>query len=233
MMYFKDKMKAVTFSYDDGVKQDERLIRIFDKYGLKGTFNINSELLGTQHMLSTDTWSVDHSEVEAKDVQRIYKGHEIAVHTLTHPNLTTVDEKEIIRQVEQDRENLENMADYPVVGMAYPCGGINNNEFTAKTIKENTKIQYARTITSSYQFDLQEKLYQFNPTVYHLETERMKDLALQFIELKPEKPMLFYIWGHSYEFDINDSWNQFEEFCKLISGHDDIYYGTNREVLLK
>ena len=39
-------MKAITFSYDDGVTQDKRLVDIFNKYGLKATFNINSELLG-------------------------------------------------------------------------------------------------------------------------------------------------------------------------------------------
>ena len=36
------KLKALTFSYDDGVEQDVRLIEIFKKYGLRGTFNLNS-----------------------------------------------------------------------------------------------------------------------------------------------------------------------------------------------
>lgn len=39
-------MKAVTFSYDDGVTQDIRLVEILNRYGLKATFNLNSELLG-------------------------------------------------------------------------------------------------------------------------------------------------------------------------------------------
>ena len=45
---FDGKMKAVTFSYDDAVTQDKRLIEIFHKYDLKATFNLNSGLLGTQ-----------------------------------------------------------------------------------------------------------------------------------------------------------------------------------------
>ena len=40
------KMKAVTFSYDDGVNQDISLAEIFSSYGLKGTFNINSGYFG-------------------------------------------------------------------------------------------------------------------------------------------------------------------------------------------
>ena len=42
-MKLKDgKSKVLTLSYDDGVVQDIRLIGILDKYGIKGTFNINT-----------------------------------------------------------------------------------------------------------------------------------------------------------------------------------------------
>ena len=47
MRFPEGRLKAVTFSYDDGVRQDERLIEIFDKYGVKGTFNINSGIMGS------------------------------------------------------------------------------------------------------------------------------------------------------------------------------------------
>ena len=52
------------------------------------------------------------------------------------------------------------------------------------------------------------------------------------MDLKPETPKIFYIWGHSFEFDINDTWEEFEEFLRLISFKEDIFYGTNKEVLL-
>ena len=44
MRYPEGKAKAVTFSYDDGVPQDRRLAAIFDKYGMKATFNFNSNI---------------------------------------------------------------------------------------------------------------------------------------------------------------------------------------------
>ena len=45
-MRFPDgKAKAATFSYDDGNPQDERLAAIFDKYGVKGTFNFNCDAM--------------------------------------------------------------------------------------------------------------------------------------------------------------------------------------------
>ena len=40
------KAKALTMSYDDGKVQDRRLIDIFNKYGIKGTFNLNYGLVG-------------------------------------------------------------------------------------------------------------------------------------------------------------------------------------------
>jgi len=230
---FRGKMKAITFSYDDGVTQDKKLIEIFNKYGLKATFNINSELLGLDGQLVREGKTVNHNKINKSEVREVYMGHEVAVHTLTHPNLTRLDEKEIIRQVEEDRKNLEALVGYNVVGMAYPCGGENNNDFVAGVIRNNTKIKYARTITSTHSFDLQTNLFRFNPTVYHhKEWDIMFELAEEFIKLKTDKPQIFYIWGHSFEFDIHNTWNEFEEFCKLISNKNDIFYGTNREVLL-
>ena len=231
--WMQTKKKAVTFSYDDGITQDIRLIELLNKYDLKCTFNLNSELLGKNGCLIRENKRIAHYKVWPSDVKEIYAGHEVAVHTLTHPNLTTLEDAEVNRQVEQDRLNLSDLAGYEVVGMAYPCGGVNNDDRVAQLIKEHTGVKYSRTITSVHNFDLQENLYRFNPSVYHLHMDKMMELARQFVELKPEEPKIFYIWGHSYEMDYDDSyWSQMDEFCKLLSGREDIFYGTNKEVLL-
>ena len=228
------KMKAITFSYDDAVTQDIRLTQLFHKYGLKATFNLNSEHLGKPGILSRDGARVAHYKLAPADVAKVYEGHEIAAHTLTHPNLTRIeDDAEVIRQVEEDRLNLSELAGYEVVGFAYPCGGVNNDDRVAKLIRENTGIQYARTITQADNFDLQENLFRFKPTAYHhMHLDELFELADRFLSLKADKPQMLYIWGHAYEFDIFDDWARFEELCKMISGKDDIFYGTNKEVLL-
>ena len=231
---FNGRMKAVTFSYDDGITQDRRLIKLFDKYGLKSTFNINSNLLGKSGSLFLSGVTVAHVKPRVEEVAAIYEGHEIAVHTLDHPRLTTLDEAEIIRQVEEDRKNLEAICGYDVVGMAYPCGGVNNDERVAQVIRTNTAIRYSRTITENFSFELQDDLFRFNPTVYHQNWDKLFELADKFLALPemPDTPQIFYIWGHSYEFDTKDTWDRMEEFCKKISGRDDVFYGTNREILL-
>ena len=78
--------------------------------------------------------------------------------------------------------------------MAYPCGGINNDDRVANIIKNNSLIKFARTIKSSYSFDLQENLLRFNPTL-HFTDVRMFEFAENFIALKTREPKVFYIWG--------------------------------------
>ena len=232
-MFEQGKMKAVTFSFDDGVAQDIRMIELMNKYGLKGTFNLNSMYLSNKGIMNVNGMRICHYKVAREDVRDIYAGHEIAVHTLTHPKLTECDTDEIIRQVEQDRLNLSELAGYEVVGMAYPCGGVNNDDRVAQIIRENTGVKYSRTITCNESFDLQDNLYRFNPTVHYVEFDKLMDLGERFVELKADKPQIFYIWGHSYEMDYSeDYWLRLEEFFKLISHREDIFYGTNKEILL-
>ena len=235
-MSFKDsgKLKAVTFSYDDGVTQDIRLVELLNQYGLKATFNLNSETLGTRGMLGYEGKRISHYKIHKEDVKDLYQGHEVAAHTLDHPNLTQLSDEEVLRQVVEDQKNLENLVGYPIVGLAYPCGGKNHDERVATLIRENTSIKYCRTILSTDSFDPQEDLYRFVPNVCHItEFDRLMALGERFLERKTTTPQIFYIWGHSYEMDYHpDDWQKLETFFQLISNRDDIYYGTNKDVLL-
>lgn len=232
---FNGKMKALTFSYDDGVTQDIRLIEMLNKYGMKATFNINSNLLGKGGELIREGQRVSHVKVNSEDVRSIYAGHEIASHTLTHPLLIKIeDDKEIIRQVEEDRIKLSELLRYEVVGFAYPGGKPNFDSRVAEIIKNNTGIKYARTTVTNHAYGIQENLFEFMPTVHHIaEFDNLFKMGEEFINLKADKPSIFYIWGHSYEFDIHNTWYKFEEFLKMMAGKDDICYCTNKEALLK
>ncbi|MBQ8815888.1 MAG: polysaccharide deacetylase family protein [Lachnospiraceae bacterium] len=232
---FSGKKKAITFSYDDGVTQDKRLIDIFNKYGLKCTFNLNSELCGVENTLVRNGVTVSHNRIRKEDVKYIYDGHEVAAHTLTHPCLPKIErDDEVIRQVEQDRINLSEIVGYEVCGMAYPCGGQNNDDRTADLIRQHTGVKYARALATNGSFRLQKNLYRFEGTVYHHdEWDKLFELGEKFLALDTDESAIFYIWGHAYEFDIfPERWQQFEEFCQMMSGRKDIFYGTNKEVLL-
>lgn len=230
---FDGKMKAVTFSYDDGVTQDIRLIELFNRYHLKATFNLNSGLLGRKgHLIREAQW-VNHTIIKPEDIKSVYDGHEIAAHTLTHPNLAECEPERIFHEVEEDRLRLSELAGYEVVGMAYPGGSTCIDEQVTKVVRERTGVKYARTTTSTYSFDMQSDLIVFHPTVYHhREWDALFALGEKFLALQADKPQVLYVWGHAYEFDIHDTWSRFEKFCRMISGKNDIYYGTNKEILV-
>lgn len=226
------KKKAITFSFDDGVTQDIRLVEILNKYDLKGTFNLNSALLGLPRTLERNAKQISHNKIPPCDVRHVYEGHEIAVHTLTHPNLTTLDENTIRHQVETDRQVLSGLAGYEVVGMAYPCGGVNNDDRVARVIKEGTGVQYARTITSTHCFDRTDNLFRFHPSVYYIEP-CFEQIVDEFLALDAPQPQLLYIWGHSYEMDAElITWDTFERICQKLAHQADVFYGTNKETLL-
>ena len=232
MKDFYGRKKAITFSYDDGVTQDERLIGLFNKYGLKCTFNVNSGYLGHPGELLREGVHVRHDKIAPDRLRAVYEGHEVATHSVTHPYLTRLSDEEVIREIEEDRIRLSELLGYDVVGHAYPMGDCDRR--VADLLRDRTGVKYARTVTSTHSFDLQtEDMHLFNPTVYHhKEMDEMFRLGEEFLSLKTDEPKLFYIWGHAYEFDIHNDWKRFEAFLEMISGREDIFYGTNRECLI-
>lgn len=223
------KKKAVTFSFDDGVTQDIRLVEILNRYGLKSTFNLNSGLMGmtAENPDALGRW---HHKLTPQECKELYAGHEVAVHTVTHPTLVGLPEDEIVYQVEEDRKVLEKLFGYPIVGMAYPNGP--NDDRVAGVIKNNSPIRYSRTVTSTHAFTKQENLLRFNPTVYYVE-ECLEEIVDKFLQSESDEDQLLYIWGHSYEMDNSPiTWCKFESLCKKLANRNDIFYGTNKEVLL-
>lgn len=236
-MQFKDsgKLKAVTFSYDDGTTQDIQLVELLNRYNLKCTFNLNSDKLGRNMILSRSNGQrFSFYRLHADDIPSVYAGHEIAAHTLTHARLPELDDAEVIRQVEQDRLQLSELAGYEVVGMAYSCGGLNHDDRVVRLIQENTGIKYARTGKKIDSFDPQVDLFRFKPNLSHIsDMERTNRLVQQFLEMKTDKPQILYIYGHSFELDLEpENWMKLDKLFATLSNREDIFYGTNKEVLL-
>lgn len=220
--------KFLTLSFDDGVRQDIRFIKMLDERGLKCTFNLNSGLFGTKHDLITPDFTVDHTEVEAHEVADIYGDHEIAVHTVTHPRLDLLDEEGVLREVLCDHKELCRLSGQDVIGMAYP-GGPYYTEETKRILREKTPIRYARAIKSHHTFELPRDFYEWQPTTTWREEKTLDDIK-RFTELEATEDSLFYIFGHSYEFDIADGWSFIERILDLMAGHKDITYCTNGEI---
>ncbi|MDR1635774.1 MAG: polysaccharide deacetylase family protein [Treponema sp.] len=225
-MFPNGKMKALTLSYDDGVEQDRRLIEILNRYHIKGAFNLNSGIqTGANGFVKLD---IQIRRMNVRGLKELYAGHEIAVHGLTHPHLENLDEETVRNELEQDKINLERIFGSPVYGMAYPFGTY--NDLVVKTVGA-AGLRYARGVKSAYSFDIPRDLLTYQPTCKHTDP-RLMELAEQFIKLKPAGPQVFYLWGHSYEFDTDRNWQVIEDFCRLMANREDIFYATNAQALL-
>ncbi len=223
-MYFRFpnfKTKAVTLSYDDGVIQDRKMIEILDKHKIKCTFNLNSGLFGKGNHLKSE------------DVKEVYKNHEIAVHTNTHPHLENLTDAEVCLEILNDRKKLENMSKNIIDGMAYPFGL--KDRIRIPELVKKCGILYARTTVSTHNFALPNDFLVWDPTCHHNDTD-LFDIAENFLlpnDLKhPWRivPKVFYLWGHSYEFDDMDNWSKLESICQKIGQKDDVWYATNGEI---
>jgi peptidoglycan/xylan/chitin deacetylase (PgdA/CDA1 family) len=209
------KFKVLTMSYDDGTEADKRLVSIFNKFGIKGTFHLNSGMMGTGKRIRED---------EIKD---LYVGNEVAAHTFTHPTIARCPKEQVILEVLEDRKKLEEIVGYPVRGMSYPNGSYNKE---IKDIMRLTGIEYSRIVGSSKKFSMPEDFYAWESTCHH--NDGLMEMAEQFAALfKKQYMYMMYVWGHSYEFDLDNNWNLMEKFCEFIGGKEDVWYATNIQIV--
>lgn len=209
------KHKVLTMSYDDGKTEDRRLVDIFNKHGIRGTFNVNAGLQG------------DPRRIPFSEYRDLYAGHEIACHTYTHPTIAREPLTEVARQVLRDRMELEDVVGRPVRGLAYPNGSY------SKEIMELLPmlgIRYARVVPTTGSFDMPDNFLAWHATCHH--NGPLLELGEQFIQLfKTQYLYMMYVWGHSYEFADRDNWDVMENFCALVGGREDIWYATNIEIV--
>ena len=225
--------KAVTFSYDDGCRGDLRLAETLDRYGIKCTFNLSKLAQKPEHGLTAE---------EIKE-HILSKGHEVAVHGYFHRAEGALRPIEGIRDVLDCRLELEHSFDRIIRGMAYPDSGITKMLVgtTFSDIKHYLKdldIAYARTLGGDNDtFRLPEDFYAWMPTAHH-NNAKIFDYIQEFVgqDMSVKQygayryPRLFYLWGHSFEFDGGNNWDRLDRICEELGGKEDIWYTTNIEI---
>lgn len=233
MRFPNGKRKSLTLSYDDGVSQDKRLLSIMHRHGLKGTFNLNSGLYSDNEsqdsFLKTALQGVCHQRMTKAEATELYmnSGMEIAVHGFTHAIYEHVPDSFCILDLMNDRIHLEKQFNTIVRGMAYPCGCFND---AVVEVAQKLNLAYGRTVISSHNFNLPTDWLRLQPTCHHNDPELM-NLAKKFVDDKAQhNARLFYLWGHSYEFDEQNNWDVMENFASYMGGREDIWYATNIDI---
>jgi len=224
-LYPYGKKKAFNVTYDDGVLQDVRFVELLNKYNLKGTFNLNSELMQNEFEWTHESGLVV-KRLRAEDAVSLYKGHEVASHTATHPYMDNLTKEEIICELSTDKTRLESLFSQEVRGFAVPF------DYYSELIEECVKecgFDYARISEESLSFKPQNDYYKFKATVFHLD-ESLEKLTQKFIQCDDELAF-FQIVGHTYDLNVEKKWETVENVFNIISGQKDILSMTTAEII--
>lgn len=229
LQYPGGKSKAFTISYDDGVKSDLRLLELMRKYGIRGTFNVNSARFQRADELNPKR---KHPIFNEKEIYSFYHENsdliEIAAHGATHGYYPYMAQDVTAWEVLSDRKNIETLLGLQCRGFAYPYG--QTDDKTVEALKV-CGFRYARTVTRTHNFKLPADPFRWDCTAKHTDPTLMED-ARRFVEAKQkygQVPYLFSVWGHSYEFVDDDNWDVMEELFAYVGGRDDVWYCTNIE----
>lgn len=212
-LYPQGRAKALTLSYDDGQVYDRRLVSVLDSAGLRATFHLNSGNLGRDGF------------VTPQELPELYRNHEIACHGVTHRHPLQMTREQWLAEVWQDRLALEGLTGRIVQGMSYAFGEYDDDRVEALRAMG---IRYSRTVESTGSFALPRDLLRWRPTCHH--NDNLAERARKFLNAPGyEKMPLLYVWGHSFEFEQENTWPLIEAFAETVGGQPDVWYATNGE----
>lgn len=224
-LYPQGKAKAFNITYDDGVLQDVPFVALMNKYGLKGTFNLNSQLMEEEFAwVHPNGMTVKRLPTAA--VAELYQNHEVASHTLTHPYLSQLTEPEILHQMAQDKENLERIIGKPVLGFAGP---FHHWSQMIADCAQKCGFEYARNAEERYCYAPPQAYYHWSAGSYHI-MPGFRDFVAGFFQTH-EELALCQIVGHSYDLDAENMWQTMEDILKQVAQDETILSMTNLELV--
>lgn len=235
MRFPEGKTKAVTLSYDDGLSTDLKLCEVLNQHGMKCTLNINSRWLADEDNCR------NISKTKLTDFV-LATGHEVAVHGAQHVAPGKARVIDALKDALECRHELEKLTGRIIRGMAYPDSGITVycNGATYLGVKQylmELDIVYARSLAAdNNRFLMPTDWHNWIPTAHH-KNQQVMEWAKQFASIdvnslyEPDRyPRLFYLWGHTYEFENDNNWSLLEDLCETLGHKDDTWYATNMEI---
>lgn len=223
--YPQGKTKAFNVTYDDGIVQDVRFVALLNKYGLKGTFNLNSQLMEQEFEWTHPTgMTVRRLSLEA--ARHLYDGHEIASHTLTHPYLSDKSEEELLWEIGEDKRRLEAFFGREVAGFGVPFHFYDGK--IAACVRQ-CDFEYGRMSEETRHYSPWQDPYFWRCGIFHLAPE-LDDYVEGFFHTD-EELALCQIVGHSYDLDAENLWDKMEALFQRVSDDDRILPMTHLEIV--
>ena len=198
-------MKYFIFSIDDGTIYDEKVIAILNRHGIKGTFNLNSGL-------DDFVWYDEGRPVcrlPLSQCVELYKGHEVASHSLTHPHMTMLDDDRIGYEAGVDKENLERIFGYPISTFAFPFEDFDERSIHRVAVIGFTAIRVSE-IDASFRFPKDP----YHIKITSLDLRDAMEIFPAFLE-DPEAELFTFV-SHGYDFEFGQTYDLLDDFCATV-----------------
>ena len=224
-LYPGGKKKAFNITYDDGVYQDLRFVMLMNRYGLKGTFNLNSQLMEQEFIWQHES-GLRIRRLPKELALHLYDGHEVASHSLTHPDMRWLDEGQIMYEMGHDKWQLEQLFGREVTGFALPFDYYSD---TIARCAERLGFEYSRCSEETYSYQPPEDYYHWAAGTYHV-MPGFRAFVEGFFHTD-EELALCQIVGHSYDLDVGDMWEEMEDILRRVAADENIASMTNAELV--
>lgn len=242
-------MLKVTTSWDDGDVHDIRLSNLLSRYGIKGTFYI-SKSYRTQRLTDQEIREISEShEIGAHTLTHP------DLRTLTPEEK----EREIIGGKQWLEELLGHSVDtfcYPkgfyddsallivknvgfLMARTTSLGSITykDNPFQLDTTIQVYPFPLRKLNKKQYYFGkLLQPYIERSPELLKLGVPSLSmyswlTMAKATFDIALQKGEVFHLWGHSWEIEKYDMWDEFEKLLQYISNRKNCTYITNGELL--
>lgn len=199
--------KIFLLSFDDGTVWDGRFVELLNRYGMKATFNLNSGLEDFVWFFE-DRFPVRRRKLS--ETVDLYRGHEVASHTLTHPWLNSLTPPQLSREVGEDCAALKEIFGLKEIGFGVPFTACDEREI--RIIRKYAR--YIRLSAFSDSFALPEDPYHIPIHALYNDPDVGEKIAAF---ARNELPVsVFVLAGHSYEFEALGHWAYMEELLQYI-----------------
>ena len=196
----------ISFSFDDAGKDKDdndnaRLANLLRKYDFKNV---------TFYVIPFN-----------KDIIRLLaQDFKIGSHTMTHPILRDISSHQAKWEIEESKKILEKITKRKVKSFCYPRGRFNRD---VKKLVENAGYREARTTRigcikkpkDRLETDTSAHICPIRPeyrgTTWLKEAKKLLDRVLA------GEGDYFHLWGHAYEIEKFEIWDEFEEFLQYIN----------------
>ncbi len=121
--------KPIIITFDDGMQDVmDNAVPILQNKGFSATFYIPTDYLGKQSSWMMPEVNVEFQITDWATIKTLdAMGFEVGAHTMTHPRLSRISEKDCYKELSESRQKLEDALGHEVRHLAYPYGDYDEN----------------------------------------------------------------------------------------------------------